>query len=257
MVILICDGMSVIRAHLERDTSPLSLRNFITKLEIHDGPVIMVWDGPNNRQWRRAHYPEYKRNRKPASADIWTGIEFIKKLLTKTKVIQIEIPGEEADDIIYTIARRFASPTNPVCIDTRDFDLRATCAGRPEIFCTAPPMATVADHHITLYKTFVGDPSDNIKGVPGFGDKAWEMCHPQQLQAIVDDAYAGVWIPERYPAFLKKGVMDWIKANQPLIVAMHTIISMREVFEPLIDQHMLVGTPDVHERNRLLSEWML
>ena len=134
--------------------------------------VFCVFDGVNSRKKRKAIYPEYKAKRKPADQSIYDGMKFFKELLkyAPTNVRTVEVPEYEADDVIATITVKMAEPDDKLDIVSTDRDLTQLriC---PNIGTLKEP--AVEPKWVKTHKMLVGDPSDNIPGVRGFGDAAW------------------------------------------------------------------------------------
>lgn len=81
----------------------------------------------------------------------------------------------EADDVIAYLSQRLAGQKVIVSVDK---DMLALV--RPDVHVwldgeiNPKKFGDISAHNITVYKALVGDASDNIKGAPGFGDKAFE-----------------------------------------------------------------------------------
>lgn len=133
---------------------------------------IFVSDGFNSREKRRNLYPEYKAKRKPADQSFFDGLKFFKELLryAPINVLRVEVPEYEADDVIANFALRYHLKHDVHIIST-DKDL--TQLNVLENVHTLAKEKT-EPRFVRLYKTFVGDSSDNIPGVRGFGEGAWE-----------------------------------------------------------------------------------
>lgn len=169
------------------------------------GAHIWVWDGRNHNERRRAIYPEYKMNRTPMAEDRFAQIGVFREALSHSPCFQAECPGWEADDVIGALVHRFASNRTgkdangmggvsaPIkcTVHTNDLDYwqlmqysNVTVDGiRPQAVPNCEP------HHIPLYKALVGDKSDNIIGVKGFGPKSWnQLSLPQRklLQSAIE-----------------------------------------------------------------------
>lgn len=134
---------------------------------------LFVADGKDGNRIRRRLYSPYKMQRKPADASIYDGINFFKELLVDApkEIFYIEVDGFEADDVIANIAYNYSLANIPVVIISTDKDLTqlqqlngVLTLGKPK---TEP-------RFVRLYKMLVGDSSDNIPGVKGFGEKSWE-----------------------------------------------------------------------------------
>jgi 5'-3' exonuclease len=132
---------------------------------------IFVADGINSRKKRKEIYPEYKGNRKaPIDISIYDGLNFFKELLKEAppNVLFVELPETEADDIIACLCKNLPKPLHVLSNDSDLIQLTQI----EGVTCLAT--SDVEPRWIRLYKTLVGDPSDNIPGVKGFGKKAWE-----------------------------------------------------------------------------------
>ena len=133
-------------------------------------PQIFVSDGFNSRKLRRELYPEYKAKRKPADQSFFDGLNFFKELLTyaPANVFTVEIPEVEADDVIANIVRR----------EGLEYDIISTDKDLTQLNVLKNVQTLAKEktepRFVRLYKTFVGDSSDNIPGVRGFGEGTWE-----------------------------------------------------------------------------------
>jgi DNA polymerase-1 len=99
--------------------------------------------------------------------------------------VNIELPGYEADDVLGTLATRWADAGEDVRILTGDRDAFQLVTDRVSVIATGrgvtdttlyTPEAVVERYGIgpelmVDFRGMVGDPSDNLKGVPGIGEK--------------------------------------------------------------------------------------
>ena len=132
---------------------------------------IFVSDGYNSRKKRREIYPEYKANRKQPDQSVFDGINFFKELLENApaNVLRIEIPEWEADDVIANLVEKNFKGVEVGIIST-DKDLTQLRIHK-EVDTLKNP--SCEPKWVKLYKMLVGDSSDNIPGVKGFGESAW------------------------------------------------------------------------------------
>jgi hypothetical protein len=164
------------------------------------GMHLWCWDGRNHNLRRQVLYPEYKGNRTPMAEDRFAQIGVFREALTHSSAFQVECEGWEADDVIGSLAHRFVCKGLQVTVHTNDLDYWQLMqyAG---VTIDGIRMQAVPDcepHHIPLYKALVGDPSDNIKGVPGFGPKSWNALTPpdrKKLLRAIEEDDAGI-IPQ-------------------------------------------------------------
>ena len=134
---------------------------------------------------RLAQYPEYKAGRAETPSEFRSQMGLLREVLDTLRVPMFEVPDHEADDVIATLARRAVEQSLEAAVVTADRDmLQLVGAGVSVLF----NRKGISD--ITLYDTdavvarfglppeklpdlvaLKGDPSDNLPGVPGVGDK--------------------------------------------------------------------------------------
>jgi len=146
--------------------------------------VLVLWDKGKSR-WRTTMYPEYKATREERKSKInleemGNQKEEAKRILEYFGVRNITVPGVEADDMIAWFAEYF-SATHKVLIASRDKDLWQLISNKVTIFDPLTNTLVQPDdvqeelgitpNLIPDWKALVGDPSDNIKGVKGIGNK--------------------------------------------------------------------------------------
>ena len=103
-LITLIDANNYLRRKLETQASPL--RHCYMEEMARQDAVIWVWDGMNCNARRREVWPEYKRGRKELPEDIGRSLELFREILSYTKnVVQIQVNGYEADDVIATLTR--------------------------------------------------------------------------------------------------------------------------------------------------------
>lgn len=131
--------------------------------------------------FRHKLYAPYKGTRKPMDAELAEQFEPLKELLTLMRVPIVSMEGYEADDVLGTLAARFGSDT---VILTGDRDSFQLVSPTTRIFWTRKGVSDIevidleklAEEGFTPqsfidYKALRGDPSDNIPGVAGVGEK--------------------------------------------------------------------------------------
>lgn len=179
-MIRLIDANNAVRRRLETDTSGFVLRGIYNDVMSNPNDThVFVWDGVNGNARRRAIYPDYKGNREAPSENIFASFELLQHVLLYAPVIQVRVPEYEADDVVATMCASLQDK-NQVHLVTNDADYLQLCV-HPNVTIDRDPKADVPNHLIRLYKTLVGDTSDNIKGVKGFGEKAWTECDQEGL----------------------------------------------------------------------------
>ena len=239
-MIRLVDGNNDFRRMVEAGAS---VRGLVQDVEISPDVVVYVWDGFSALKRRRVIYPDYKVRREAPSNDFFKSQELFQSCLLHTKAIQIRVPEYEADDVIATMAGRYEVP---IYIVSTDKDLLAL-THHEHVTQSREPMKECSVADIRLYKTLVGDHSDNITGIPGFGAKAWDACNKEAFLELI---LASRWkmdlpleeIQETYG--VKPHVAKWLQANVVLLKKMWQIIGFYDVPHDLIDSNTIAGTSD-------------
>ncbi|WP_287228495.1 hypothetical protein [Mesorhizobium sp.] len=247
---------SYMRVVLETDISGLGPRNFMQDVFACPDPVICVWDGPKGSQKRREIFPGYKVGRKAPDTGIYNGFHMTQKALEHTKAVQIKVPGYEADDVIALLTRRYAPRGQTVAIFSNDYDMMQLVGEFPKnVVCGAKPKADVQPQHVRLYKTWVGDSSDKIPGVPRFGESLWLENGHERLQRATDKIFAG---DPSWPGDVKlyPKMVDWLCENPDQFKAFWDIVGFLDVPEDLVTEHTTIGQPDYTKADAALREFM-
>ena len=174
--------------------------------------LVVAWDSPGDT-FRHEQYQDYKAGREAAPDDFHAQVPLAFRLLDVLKVHQMAAPGFEADDIIGTLA----GAVNPDAEDCRvlilsgDRDLLQLV--RPGVTVLYPgrdagsltwldeagvrAKLSVRPDQVPDLKGLMGDSSDNIKGVPGIGEKSAVLLlgRYEHLEDVFRAAAAGE-IPE-------------------------------------------------------------
>lgn len=257
-MINIYDGNNYYRKQLETDHTGLAPRGILNAMQMSQDINIWCWDGLDANARRREYYPEYKRNRKPLEKDIYAGFDLLKDVLRHTNVIQIEVPGYEADDVIATVTRQYAH-RDKIAIYSNDYDLLQLASEFPDrVFVGAQPKASVPNKSIRAYKCLVGDPSDNIPGIKGFGEKAWESLTPKMAEALLacvmsehEDNLDGYNITKQTRNWLEN------KDNVELLRKFWYIVTLMSVPLELIHENTVKGDGNSAAAEAILKEFML
>lgn len=184
------DANNHVRRLLESPQLGSMPRNLLNEYIDTPESVAFVWDGGNSLKSRREIYPDYKAKREKPKEDIYIGFEVIREVLKNCPVIQIRVPNFEADDVIAACV----SSGDTIVSTDRDF------LQIEDVTCTSTPYPNIPRSQIRLYKATVGDPSDNIPGIKGFGQKAWDGIDKTSLRNWIDNPDHPVdWPPRCVP----------------------------------------------------------
>src|SRR5215475_11734344 len=134
--------------------------------------------------FRHEQYVEYKATRKETPADFRSQLSLIFEVLDVLGIQRLSVPGFEADDLIATLATQAADEMD-VLIVSGDRDVLQLVTDHVTVLYTMrgisemarfTPAAVEAKYGLTpaQYPDFAalrGDPSDNLPGIPGVGEK--------------------------------------------------------------------------------------
>ena len=143
--------------------------------------IAMVFDSSEPTA-RHIRYPAYKATRERMPADLGEQIPYIKRFCAAMRVPILEVPGQEADDIIGTLVRRAVDEKIHPVIVTIDKDMMQLVSDETVVLNTSRDdliigpdqvreLFGVAPAQIPDLLGLWGDSSDNIPGAPGIGEK--------------------------------------------------------------------------------------
>jgi len=148
--------------------------------------MAVVFDaGGEEGTFREELYEEYKAHREPPPEDLLANLPWIKEIVRALDIPVIEEPGVEADDVIGTLARRAEAHGIDVVIVSPDKDFLQLLSPHISIYKPARRGETfdlitietfretygLEPHQFIDVLALMGDPSDNVPGVPGIGEK--------------------------------------------------------------------------------------
>ena len=143
--------------------------------------LAVVLDPPREETFRRELYPQYKANRDAMPADLPPQVSCIRRVLKALNIPALEAPCFEADDVIATLARRYAAEGIEVTVVTGDKDLMQIVSDRISLLDTMKEKRSgprevlerfgVVPELVADVLGLAGDTADNIPGVPGIGEK--------------------------------------------------------------------------------------
>ncbi|OGB97694.1 DNA polymerase I [candidate division TM6 bacterium RIFCSPHIGHO2_12_FULL_36_22] len=141
---------------------------------------VLVWDSKGKTE-RHEIFPAYKETRQAPPSDLFEQKELINEFADLIELHQIALPGIEADDIIYSLAKDASQASENVIVISSDKDLYQMIDDNVHIF--DPFKNTIVNQEdfeadkgfpvnkLSFYYALLGDSSDNIPGVRGIGKK--------------------------------------------------------------------------------------
>ena len=130
---------------------------------------------------RHKMFKDYKAQRKPMPEDLVAQIPVLKKVIRAYRIPLFEYEDYEADDVLASLARIAASQDVASVIVTTDKDLLQVVDSRTVVFNPVKEVYLdpggvkdafgVKPGQVADVLSLWGDPSDNVPGVPGIGEK--------------------------------------------------------------------------------------
>jgi DNA polymerase-1 len=134
---------------------------------------------------RLALYPAYKAQRDETPDDLRSQFALVRRILDVYGIPIKEIEGEEADDVIATLARIATDHGGRSEVVTGDLDLLQIVDDRTTVLTTRRGITDLGRYDVGAvherydleprqlpdYRGLKGDPSDNLPGIPGVGEK--------------------------------------------------------------------------------------
>ena len=134
---------------------------------------------------RVAMFPGYKANRTAMPDDLRGQFALVRQVLDVFTIPIMELAGQEADDVIATLARQAEVAQQQTIVVTGDLDLLQIVDERTTVLVTRRGITELGRYTVEAvrerfdldpsqlpdYRGLKGDPSDNLPGIPGVGEK--------------------------------------------------------------------------------------
>lgn len=154
--------------------------------ELKPDYLAVVFDAPG-KTFRHERYAGYKATRIKQPQDLYDQFPIVKEVVKGFGFPIFEVAGVEADDTIATITEKLLRQKKElhIVIVTGDMDTLQLVGNNIEVRTMRKGVADIVVYNeaavkeryglspdqMVDYKALRGDPSDNIKGVPGIGEK--------------------------------------------------------------------------------------
>ncbi|MDD2681953.1 MAG: DNA polymerase I [Bacilli bacterium] len=154
-------------------------------IESKDIEYLFVAFDAGKETFRHKEYTEYKGTRSKLPEELRMQIPYVKEYLDTLGIKRFEAIYYEADDLIASVARKTFDEFDEINIVTGDKDLLQLVNEKTRVFLTKSGVKDLDENNINNffnkhditpiqvpdYKGLVGDPSDNLPGINGVGDK--------------------------------------------------------------------------------------
>jgi DNA polymerase-1 len=135
--------------------------------------------------FRHEQYAEYKATRTRMPDELRDQFPMVRAVVDALRIPVYELPGYEADDVIGTITRQTEPLDLETTIVTVDLDMLQLVTQKTRLMTTRSGVENTVIYDLAKiderfglrpdqmidYKALKGDPTDNIPGVPGVGEK--------------------------------------------------------------------------------------
>ena len=172
----------------EHTNAVLGFINIMFKILEEEKPdYLTVAFDTHHPTFRHEMYAAYKGTRKGMPGELIEQVPLMKEVLKAMQITVLEKPGYEADDILGTLATKAEKAGNQVSLVSGDRDLLQLASEKIKIRIpkTKRTGTEIEDYYAKDVKDkynvtptqfidlkgLMGDPSDNIPGVPGVGEK--------------------------------------------------------------------------------------
>lgn len=174
--------------------------------------------------FRHEEFAQYKATRVKQPDELYEQIPMVKEILRAFKIPVFEQSGYEADDVIGTISRKLDPRVDVESyIVTGDLDTLQLVDDNTKVLAFVKGLSQTllydekqikerygfGPEKLIDFKAIKGDPSDNIPGVPGIGEKgAQELI--KEFDSL-DEIYKQV---KKHPEKFKKGILEKLKQGE-------------------------------------------
>lgn len=174
--------------------------------------MAVAWDLPG-KTFRHEKFAEYKATRKKKEQELYDQIPIIQGLLSAFGIPSISLAGFEADDVIGTLSKIAEKKGLQTRIVTGDMDVLQLVSDKTRVVGFVKGMSETKEYDASAvrekygldpeqlidYKTLRGDPSDNIPGLEGVGEKtASELLQKHKDVEGIFRAIKNHEVPEKF-----------------------------------------------------------
>src|SRR3989344_1941491 len=202
--------------------------------------IVAAYDLPGPT-FRHEAYEKYKIHRAKAPDELYSQIPYTKKVLEAFGIPYYEKESYEADDIIGTATEKFNKEKGlKIIIVTGDLDtLQLVKDKKVVVYTMKKGLSDIVIYdedmvkerfglkpgQLTDYKGLKGDPSDNIPGVPGIGDKtASELL---KEYGSIENLYKEIKLPKKK---IKESMVKKLLENEEqAMFSKHLAIMVRDL----------------------------
>ena len=206
---------------------------------------------------RHKEYPDYKANRPPPPSELIQQIPKVRDLCEAMRIPIYDREGYEADDILGTLARKAANLGLEVILVTSDKDLLQLVDDRIHVLHTGKKRLLdragveeyfgVRPDQVVDVLALWGDSSDNVKGIPGIGEKGAKDLI--RRFGNLEECF------RRASEVSRKNYREGLQKYRQQAEQSRSLVTIRTDVPVDLDLEALrVTPPDTEKRNRLFEE---
>lgn len=217
----------------------------ITRLLKDEGHCILV-TFDIGRTFRHDQYEGYKAGRAEMPQDLPGQIKRIKQVLDLMGIKRFEVEGYEADDIIGTLSKKAEKEGYIVHILTSDRDSYQLINKNVQVIRSDWSLMTEEGvqekYGVTVdqwvdFRAMIGDPSDNIPGAKGIGEKT--AAKLLQEHQTLDNILAAA----------KEGTLKPPKVAEKILASYDDVLFSRDLSRMVIDLDIGLDFSEAHQRS--------
>lgn len=206
---------------------------------------------------RHQVFKDYKAHRKPMPEDLILQVPILKSVLRAMKIPVLEFENYEADDVLASLAKKAEENQVPTVVVTTDKDLLQIVNGNTTIFNPSKDIyldeAGVKDFFGVLPSRVVdvlalwGDPTDNIPGVPGIGEKT--------AKKLIEEFGSLDNLLKNLSSVKNPRLRDEISRNLESLDISRRLVTVENSLDiPFHLDEFAASSPDIDELSRLFQE---
>lgn len=218
--------------------------------------IAVVFDRPEPT-FRDEMYADYKATRKEPPDDLVQQFPHFIPLVEALGIKVLEMAGFEADDIIGTLAKRFASKDLDVVLVSGDKDLMQLIGDNVSMLDTmkekhfdekdVEERFGVGPEHLVDVLGLAGDSSDNVPGLPGVGPKTASKLIAKygSIENLIEHADE-----------LKPGIRDKLKEYLDQVKLSKELVTIKTDMDIDADlDDLIVGEPQQDDLHKMFQEF--
>ncbi|AFI31334.1 hypothetical protein Q7M_555 [Borrelia crocidurae str. Achema] len=192
--------------------------------------LIVTFDS-ETQTFRQKQYPSYKATRDAPPDNLIPQIHWIKEGLIKANIPMFELQGYEADDLIASFTKKAEQNNYLTYIISPDKDLLQLISNQTKIFKIENSSFLEMNNDYVIkkfginksqikdYLSIVGDPSDNIPGIKGIGQKGAAKLLNEfhtlngiyENLSLINNKYREILLREKENAFLSYKLISLVE----------------------------------------------